>query len=254
MTAPGDARADRADTDHAGRADAESAAASPDPAGDVRWAVVIPVKPATIGKSRLDVPGVDREALARAIALDTIAAVRAARSVAAVIVVTDDPGVADALRGDAQIASGAPGTAPSPTPAPARLVPDPGAGLNAAIAAGLEAAQSVSPGPGVRPAALLGDLPALRPADLDGALGLAAAVPGPSVVADADGTGTTLLAGAEARVLRFGAGSFAAHVAAGAAPLRPAPPSTLRHDVDTAAQLAAARQLGLGPRTAALLD
>ena len=41
------------------------------------WAVIIPVKPTAVGKSRLELPTVDRVTLARAIALDTIAAAAA---------------------------------------------------------------------------------------------------------------------------------------------------------------------------------
>lgn len=198
---------------------------------DPRWHVVIPVKPAAIGKSRLQVPGVDREALARAIALDTIDAVTRATRVAAVVVVTDD----------AEIRAAGPG-----------VVRDPGEGLNAAIATGIDAVRA-SAGPVAPCAVLLGDIPSLRPADLDAALALAAAQDAPGAVPDADGTGTTLLARASSEILRFGADSFARHLAAGAAALGIPPASTLRHDVDTAAQLEAARALGLGPRTAALL-
>src|SRR4029453_11451948 len=57
------------------------------------WTVVIPVKPSARGKSRLNVSGVDRVALARAIALDTVAAAAACESVAQVVVVTDDGGL-----------------------------------------------------------------------------------------------------------------------------------------------------------------
>src|SRR3546814_13444189 len=60
------------------------------------WIVIIPVKPADIGKSRLSDAGGDRMALARAIALDTIAAASAATQVARVLVVTDDPDVSAA--------------------------------------------------------------------------------------------------------------------------------------------------------------
>lgn len=198
------------------------------------WSIVVPVKPTAIGKSRLEVPGVDRRDLARAIALDTIAAAARARRVAEVIVVTDDPDV-----------RAAPAIADRDTEAaPVRAVADPGGGLNDALAAGLEAAT------GAARAVLLGDLPALRPADLDDALRQATR---PAVVADADGTGTTLFAHAETGLLGFGPGSYARHLAAGAAPLDLDPASTLRRDVDTASQLAAARALGLGPRTAALL-
>lgn len=219
------------------------------------WSVVVPVKPAAIGKSRLEVPGVDRAALARAIALDTVAAVARAGSVAEVVVVTDDHGVRTALAalhnegergGDRAERAGSAGAAEeSPSLCRPRAVADPGGGLNAAIAAGLAAAA------GGAKAALLGDLPALRPDDLDAAL--AAAGEGPAAVPDAEGTGTTLLAHAEPAILRFGADSFARHLAAGAARLDIAETSTLRHDVDTAAQLDEARALGLGPRTAALL-
>lgn len=232
-------------------------------AGDADgWSVVVPVKHGARGKSRLEVPGVDRAALARAIALDTIDAVARAARVAEVVVVTDDPviraalsrtsaspdGESDSPHGDAGTDAEAPdrpdsGDAPDRSPSLRRWTGDPGQGLNAAVAAGLEAARG-------RAAALLGDVPALRPADLDAALSQAGE--GPAVVADADGTGTTLLTDATPGILRFGPGSFAAHVEAGARPLDVPATSTLRHDVDTADQLDAARALGLGPRTAAL--
>ncbi|WP_345800258.1 2-phospho-L-lactate guanylyltransferase [Microbacterium sp. AZCO] len=198
-----------------------------------RWAVVIPVKPAARGKSRLVVPGVDRVTLARAIALDTIEAVAACEVVDRVIVVGDDGGL---VLG----AVGIPGL---------RLVPEPSpGGLDAAIAAGIAVADERTPR-----AALLGDLPALRPPDLAAALRAAATV-ARAAVADADGTGTTLLTAAPgvAWTSAFGDGSFARHRALGAVPLPVTDASTLRHDVDTADQLETAAALGLGPRTAAL--
>ncbi|MBQ9918893.1 MAG: hypothetical protein IJO71_17060, partial [Microbacterium sp.] len=54
------------------------------------WTIVVPVKPAALGKTRLTAVTADREALARAIALDTIAAVAATPRVSHVLVVTDD--------------------------------------------------------------------------------------------------------------------------------------------------------------------
>lgn len=198
------------------------------------WAVIVPVKPSAHGKSRLDVPGVDRAALARAIALDTIAAAAACAEVAQVFVVTDDGGVVIE-------AGDIPGL---------RFVSEGEArGLNAAVAVGAEAAGERMPR-----AALLGDLPALRPADLADALRAAASVDR-AVVPDAEGTGSTLVT---ARVgvgweSAFGADSFARHLALGCVPLQIADASPLRRDIDTAAHLDAARILGLGPRTAALL-
>jgi 2-phospho-L-lactate guanylyltransferase len=201
-----------------------------------RWVVVVPVKPSARAKSRLDVPGVARKDLARAIALDTLEAATACDLVAQVVVVTDDAALA---RESAMI----PGL---------RFVPEgDAAGLDAAVAAGVSA---IDPGGRMPRAALLGDLPALRPDDLGEALRAAASLPR-AVVADAEGTGSTLVtAGVGVGwASSFGDGSFGRHVALGCAPLPIPDASTLRRDVDTAAQLDAARGLGLGPRTAALL-
>jgi len=85
----------------------------------VEWTVVIPVKRADHGKSRLAVPGAERTALARGIALDTIAA---ARRTARVVVVTADDVIADEA---ARLG--------------ARVVEDPGGGIDAAVAAGAPA-------------------------------------------------------------------------------------------------------------------
>lgn len=195
-----------------------------------RWTVVVPLKPAAIGKTRLRDGG---EQLVRAIGLDTVAAASATASVGRVIVVTADAATAAA-------AAGLPGVEVVPEPTPS--------GLNAAIAAGIAAA-----GPSPR-AALLGDLPALRPEDLDAAL-IAAASVDSAVVPDAEGTGSTLVAAGAGIAWQsaFGAGSFARHIALGCVPLDIPATSTLRRDVDTAEQLADAATLGLGPRTNALL-
>lgn len=200
-----------------------------------RWVVVVPVKRSSHGKSRLDAPGTDRAALARAIALDTIDAASRCEAVLQVVVVSDDPELA---RESATIPA-------------LRFVPEgEPRGLDAAIATGIAA---IDPGGRMPRAALLGDLPALRPADLADALRAAASVDR-SVVADAEGTGSTLVTarpGVE-WTSSFGDGSLARHVALGCAVLAIPDASTLRRDVDTAPQLAAAAALGLGPRTAAL--
>ncbi|WP_431977323.1 2-phospho-L-lactate guanylyltransferase [Micromonospora haikouensis] len=201
------------------------------------WTVVVPVKRLGVAKSRLRgaLPGVPHEELALALAADTVAAVRACPAIAGVVVVTRDARVAAAVRA-----------------ADVRVVPDaPDAGLNAAFRLG--AAVAADGGGWV--AGLTADLPALRPAELNAALRAIAAGP-PGVrrfVADAPGTGTVLLAAPPGVPLdpRFGVGSAAAHEAGGALPLAGDWP-TLRRDVDTAADLAAAARLGLGPHTAAL--
>ncbi|WP_018351031.1 2-phospho-L-lactate guanylyltransferase [Longispora albida] len=201
-----------------------------------RWSVIIPVKPAALGKSRLrgGVPGHAHEDLARAFALDTISAALACPVVGAVVVVTDDPVLRTATDGGV------------------RIVGDPPAGdslhpvrdLNHSVRHG----ELTLHGPR---AALTADLPALGPADLAAALTAAARHPR-SFVADAAGTGTVLLASAGPLQPLFGAGSAGAHAGSGAVPL-PGTWASLRQDVDTPADLAAAIRLGVGRHTAAVL-
>ncbi|MEV1287268.1 2-phospho-L-lactate guanylyltransferase [Micromonospora sp. NPDC049679] len=202
------------------------------------WTVVLPVKRLPAAKSRLRgaLPGVPHERLALALAQDTVAAALACPPVTEVLVVTSDPAATAVL--------GALG---------ARVVPDPPyPGLNPAFAAGAELVS----GSDRWVAALTADLPALRPADLAGAL--RAAAHGPAdvrhFVVDAPTTGTVLLTAPPGVPLdpRFGVGSAAAHGGSGALALAGAWP-TLRRDVDTAADLAAAASFGLGRHTAALL-
>jgi 2-phospho-L-lactate guanylyltransferase len=193
----------------------------------VRWTIVIPAKALPEAKSRLLPASVDDAAhrrLVRSIREDTLSAARAADGVARVLIVTDRPGDPDAL-----------------------VQTNPG--LNAALTEAAEHATRSWPADGV--VALVGDLPALRPGELAAALTAAAGQPR-SFVADAPGTGTTLLAATPGTPLRpeFGAGSAERHAAA-ATPLDAGP--GLRHDVDTAEDLHAAAVLGLGPATAALL-
>jgi len=198
------------------------------------WVVVVPVKPAALGKTRLTAVGADREALARAIALDTIAAVAATARVRRVLVVTDDPEVR---------------THVAPWPAVDVIAEGDVRGLDGAIALGAEAA-----GVGAARAALLGDVPALTPHDLDAALGLAGTVER-GLVPDAEGTGSTMITARPGAVWvsAFGVDSAARHRLLGCTDLAVPRGSTLRRDVDTAAQLAEAAGLGLGPRTAAVL-
>jgi 2-phospho-L-lactate guanylyltransferase len=70
-------------------------------------------------------------------------------------------------------------------------------------------------------------------------------------VADAAGTGTTVLTLREVRALApsFGPGSWQRHVDAGAVDLTPYADPRLRRDVDTTADLAEAMTLGCGAAT-----
>jgi len=190
-------------------------------AGD--WVVVVPVKRFGTAKSRLLVPPSYRARLARAMALDTVAA---AVQCAAVVVVTDEQPADFRALG-------------------ALVVPDsPAAGLNPALVHG---AASAPVGAGT--AALSADLPALQPAELTFALRLLP-VGARGVVADATGAGTTLLAAAPGVALSpaFGPASYRRHRSSGAIALARAGPG-LRRDVDTVEDLAAAAALGLGRRT-----
>ena len=201
------------------------------------WILAIPVKRTAIAKSRLaSAYPQHRPELARAFAVDTTAAALASPLVRAVLVVTDDPVVA------ADVSA-----------VGARVVPDlPSAGLNEALLHGATVAAAEFPGTGV--AALSADLPALRPAELTAVL--AACVAPRSFVIDEPGTGTTLLAAAPGVALdpRFGVGSALAHQASGAVSIELAGIESVRRDVDTAADLAHAVQLGVGPATADVMS
>lgn len=203
-----------------------------------RVSLVIPVRDPASAKSRLavgDDPAAHarRAALAAAIALDTVTAARAAREVGEVIVVGT---LAEQVDG-------------------VHVLADPGFGLLVAVGAGIAAADPAAP-----TAVLLGDLPALQPADLDAAL-VAASEHHWAFVPDAEGTGTTLVTAAAGlpHALRFGEGSAEQHRDAGYVELDVPERSGLRRDIDTPAQLAALAELAaagavlLGPRTAALL-
>lgn len=196
------------------------------------FALLVPVKTLALAKSRLDVGGrVGREQLMRAFVLDAVTAAAKAASVGRVYVVSDEPGfeVCGAVR-----------------------LPDEGGGdLNRALNHAFRRVRLLDPGLAV--AAMCADLPCLVAAELDAAL---AASRGPRwFVADADGSGTTLLAAERGVDLdpRFGPGSARRHQDSGAAPLAE-DLCTLRMDVDTEADLTRATGLGVGPHTAGLLD
>lgn len=213
-----------------------------------RWILVVPVKDARRGKTRLaDVlEPAARAALVRAMALDTVEAVLGAQRVARVLVVTADPEVAAA-------APALPRVRVLPEPAPrADDAPGGWASLDRAVRAGFDAARAEAPTAHV--GVLLGDLPGLDPAELDAALAAAEQHPR-AVLPDAEGTGTTLLTAGPGEQLRpaFGGGSAAAHAALGHVRLDLPETSTLRHDVDVPADLTALLDRGVGGRTGALL-
>lgn len=207
----------------------------------VQWSLVVPAKRLAVAKTRLrpvtaDLPdpGAAHADLVLALLGDTVAAALGCPSVRRLLVVTDDPAARRLVR---RLGAGT-------------VADEPDEGLNPALAHGAAGLR----GP---VAALSSDLPALRPEELGAALAAAedAAREGRprTFVADEGGIGTTLLTALGVPLdPRFGPGSAAAHAAAGALPLTVAVP-TLRRDVDTADDLAAAGRLGTGPRTTAAL-
>lgn len=195
----------------------------------VPWHVVVPVKDTSKGKSRLAPAGVARTRLSRAIADDTVSAAVGAVGADRVWLVTSDPGLALDW-----------------SKAGVAVMPDPGGGLNAAIAAGLALVPADAPR-----AALLGDLPCLTPPDLVTALAAAEGLDD-WFVPDAEGTGT-VLRGGRSFVPRFGPGSAAAHAGHGALRLDLDLPR-LRRDVDDTESLADAVRLGLGSATSKVLE
>ena len=200
------------------------------------WCLVVPVKRLEVAKSRLTgAAATHRADLALAFAADTVGAALRTPAVAGVVAVTDDPAAAELLELIGALV----------------VTDEPDAGLNPALVHGAAVAARRHPGAGI--GALSADLPALRPAELELALALAAGH-GCAVVADARGDGTTVYLAARAAHFApaFGSGSLRAHVSLGARSLGGGLAS-LRRDVDTPADLAEAVRLGVGPHTAAVV-
>ncbi|MCU1676593.1 MAG: cofC [Frankiales bacterium] len=207
-----------------------------------QWVLIVPVKRLSAAKTRLALPADLRRSLVLAMLSDTLLATAG---------MNDDPAAAESavemsvlvVTGDASAAAVA-GHHGADV-----LGGEPGGGLNAAIAFGAAAARHLYGAH--RLAAMAADLPALRPAELAAAL-LRAEQHGDSFVADADGTGTTLLCGTGDLRPQFGADSAVRHAASGASRLDGDWPG-LRCDVDTLDALAAAAGFGTGPETTALM-
>jgi len=195
------------------------------------WTVLVPLKALPSAKSRLaaSLPPHQHVDLVEAIRADTIAAILAATAVARVIIVADQASDFGDL-GATTVIQREPG-------------------LNAGLAEAAALAAEQWPDSGI--ASLVGDLPALRPEQLDAALHAAAGNPR-SFVPDASGLGTTLLAARPGVALNpsYGAGSAARHAEFSVE--LPAE-AGLRADVDTAEDLDICRAIGVGERTAAVL-
>lgn len=197
------------------------------------WGAVIPAKRLASAKSRLAELGDEvRRELVVAFLHDTVSAVLECPPMRLVVVVTDDVALARTV------------TELGACPIPDGHSDD----LNASLVQG--AADVVRRVPGVGLLTICADLPALRAGDLEAWLGAEPAAHA-ALVADAAGTGTTVLRSLtrDSYVPAFGHASRAAHVADGAHDLTDRAAPTLRRDVDTPADLDAARTLGLGERS-----
>jgi 2-phospho-L-lactate/phosphoenolpyruvate guanylyltransferase len=157
--------------------------------------VVIPMKPLDAALRRLAgvLDAAERRALQAAMLGDVLTAATAFSS--ATIVVTGDPHVAALVRD-----RGA-------TVAPDRTPP---AGINAAVARGIQAAAAETV------LILMGDLPCATEADLRQIAASAPTGRGVTLAVSGDGTGTNAMMVAPPEVIRpaFGAGSLARHLAA----------------------------------------
>ncbi len=197
------------------------------------YGIVVPVKPPAVAKSRLLGLGDDaRRDLVVAFAADTVTAALESPLVDLVLVVTDDFILAGGL---AELG--------------ADVIPDGTTDdLNGSLVQA--AAELHRRRPDLRVAAMCADLPALRSEELTRALA-AAADEGQSFVSDSAGVGTTVLVAVSPAdfMPQFGTGSRAGHLSDGAMEIDLADIPTLRRDVDTPADLAAALDLGVGART-----
>ncbi|MDQ1741866.1 MAG: 2-phospho-L-lactate/phosphoenolpyruvate guanylyltransferase [Pseudonocardiales bacterium] len=205
----------------------------------MQWRVLVPIKHGAPAKTRLRAATREQAhhaELVRAIQLDTLDAVLALRT--------------HQLLGGLFVVAAPPVEHPVLLPAEIELLPDAGGGLNPALAAAAAELARRHPGDGVL--ALVGDLPALRSADLLAVLRQAPAT-GRSFVRDLDGSGTTLLAAGPGSALGplFGPDSAHRHLASGARELEAA--ESLRCDVDSAADLRRCLELGVGMLTSQLL-
>lgn len=210
----------------------------PDAGPAASWSLVVPLKPLVLAKSRLApaLDGAARARLALAFAQDTVAAALDCAAVRDVVVVTDDARVrrgAGGARGAGD--GGHPGGGAERGPGARRPHGARGAAPRGARRAQRRPARAAPrragtrPRGGRRPPALL---PRGRRRDRYDAAGGGAGRP------------------VHAAVRRP---SRARHAAAGAVELAPGAVPGVRRDVDTPADLRAARELGPGPHTSAAL-
>ena len=203
------------------------------------WSLLIPQKHPLQAKTRLRVPDPLRRALVQAMLADTIDAAWRTPCVVRIYLLVD---------GLDRLSDLGPGV---------RWVSPIDVGDLPALNQKLAHAERVlrcGPAPAADLAVLPGDLPALRPGELQETLRRASGR-GRSFLADWSGSGTTLLAAESTASLSpaFGVGSAQAHSSSGAEALSGDGLDSVRADVDTVSGLERARQLGIGRWTRAVV-
>ena len=204
---------------------------------ETNWHIVVPVKGGPGAKSRLR-QHFDDEGLVTAIVHDTLDVVARVVTPARIVIVTSDP----AEQAHARDLG-------------AKVVADPGLGLNDACLVGVRVVRSLHRGAAAPVAVLLGDHPALHEDELRSALEAGSELE-TFFVPDAEGRGTALVGTTSLQepLLAFGSGSASRHAELGHVRLDLDLPG-LRHDVDDVASLRhAATHLSLGPRTLRALE
>ena len=198
------------------------------------WHVVVPLKGWGASKSRLALPEAPRRQIVQSMAADTLASLRACPEIATISVLVRDRDLigSPVLHGVGDVV----------------VQPDDTPSLDAAL--DWYAATQVRDGEPV--AVVVADLPALTVGSLSKVLCQAQQHPA-AMVADRHYSGTTVLTALVAADLdpHFGPHSAVAHQAAGATLI--AGPADVACDVDTLADLAHARWLGVGSDTATAL-
>ncbi len=211
-------------------------ATTQEPAAVRRWALLVPLKPLALAKSRLRVPDEVRISLVLAMACDTVEVTLACPVVDLVLVVAEDVEGLEPLQ---RLGAG--------------IVVDPSRqGLNAALrhAATLAAARDGALGI----ASLVADVAAVTADELTRVLTQASRYPR-CFVPDAAGPGSTLVAATQWSAFQpeYGPASRRRHVAAGFVELALPDITGVRLDVDTMADLRAVAAIGAGPRTTEVL-
>jgi len=202
------------------------------------WAAVVPVKRLAAAKTRLvEIPDDQRLALARAFALDTVAALDAAAGIGTVVVVTGDEQQTHDLGRFGKVV----------------LLADEGGGMNAAVRQGASWVRRHRPAHPL--AVFVADLPAATPDSVETFLGRAARYPR-AVLADQEMVGTTALTAHSETPLSpaFGPDSLRRHLADGATLVDPSGLDRLRRDVDVDVHLGEALRLGVGSATRRVVD